>query len=70
MTAVARELAALSSPRSLRVIEQQVREGFRQTLAEAVTVADREQLASLQSEDFRVGVRAFMDKRPPAVTGR
>lgn len=61
----ARELAALSSPRSMRVIKRQLWGVATQTLGEAVDDADREMHLSLASEDFGEGVRHFLEKRPP-----
>jgi enoyl-CoA hydratase/carnithine racemase len=66
----ARELASSVSPRSLRVIKKQVYEAMFQSLGQAFDISEREMLASLQSEDFREGVAHYLEKRPPAFTGR
>ncbi len=65
-----RELVALSSPRSLRVMKQQIYQGLAQTLAEASQLAERELLQSLDCEDFKEGVAHFREKRTPRFTGR
>jgi enoyl-CoA hydratase/carnithine racemase len=66
----ARDLASGVSPRSLRVIKQQVYDALFQTLADAFETSEREMLASLQSEDFKEGIAHFLEKRAPAFTGR
>jgi enoyl-CoA hydratase/carnithine racemase len=68
--AYASELAGSVSPRSLKVIKKQVWDAQFHTLAEAYDVADREMLSSIESEDFREGVAHFVEKRPPAFTGK
>jgi enoyl-CoA hydratase/carnithine racemase len=68
--AAAVELAQLSSPRSMGVIKRQVHDAMFQSLAEAAEVADLEMFKSFGSEDFREGVSHFVEKRPPAFTGR
>jgi len=67
---LARDLASSVSPRSLRVIKQQVYGAMFQSLAEAFDASEREMLASLQSEDFKEGVAHFMEKRAPAFSGK
>jgi len=68
--AYAKELAEYSSPRSLKVIKKQLWQSVMQTLDEAMDVADHEMLLSLKSDDFKEGVKHFVEKRKAAFTGR
>lgn len=68
--AYAREMAESCSPRSLRVIKQQLWELPFQSLHEAVVTDSIEMLKANVCEDFQEGKRAFMEKRPPRFTGR
>lgn len=66
----ATQLATQVSPRSLRVMKRQVYESLFQTLAEATEQANAEMLKSFGCADFREGVAHFVEKRPPAFTGK
>lgn len=66
----ATELAANVSPRSLRIMKQQVYEAQFQGLGDAVDLATEEMIQSFASEDFREGVAHFLEKRAAVFTGR
>lgn len=68
--AFARNLAKHTSPRSFRVVKQQLYAGFEQTLEEARTLANDEAVKSFESEDYKEGIAHFLEKREPAFTGR
>jgi enoyl-CoA hydratase/carnithine racemase len=68
--AYAKEIAYNVSPRSIRVIKDQVYNAMFQTLSEACEMAGKEMVQSLQCEDFKEGVAHFVEKRAAAFTGR
>ena len=68
--AYARDLAYNVSPRSMRVMKDQVYSAMFQTLSEAFESSEQEMLQSLQCEDFKEGVAHFLEKRAAAFTGR
>ena len=68
--AYAREMAELCSPRSTRVLKQQLWELPFESLHEALISDSREMLSSNVCEDFEEGKRAFKEKRPPKFTGK
>lgn len=66
----AQMLATQVSPRSTRVMKQQLYRGLSQSLHEAIELGYEEMAASFDSEDFKEGVAHFVEKRAPAFTGR
>jgi enoyl-CoA hydratase/carnithine racemase len=66
----ATDLAQSCSPRSLRIIKQQIVALPLQTMVQHFAEADRLMHESLQTEDFKEGVAHFVEKRAPHFTGR
>lgn len=68
--AYAAELATMVSPRSMRVMKEQLYRTRNQSLGQAIGFAVKEMALSFQSEDFKEGVAHYVEKRSPAFTGR
>lgn len=66
----ATELATLSSPRSIAIMKRMIYGHQFTDLATATAEADAEMIASFPTDDFREGVRSFLEKRQPRFTGR
>jgi len=59
------QLAATASPASLKVMKQQIWRHLNMELGDAMKETNRLMQESLEREDFREGVRSFIEKRPP-----
>lgn len=60
-----KELAAVASPTSFKVIKAQVYRHLNMELGEAMQESNGWMAESLVREDFKEGVRSFIEKRPP-----
>ena len=60
-----RDLAMNCSPESLRIMKRQVYEQWTQSLGPAEREAIELMLESFNRPDFKEGVGAFLEKRPP-----
>ena len=60
-----RELAAVASPTSFKIIKAQVYRHLNMELGEAMKESNALMAESLEREDFKEGVRSFIEKRPP-----
>lgn len=61
-----RELAASVSPTSLRVMKAQVYRHLNMPLGDSLRESNTWMDESLKRDDFREGVRSFLERRPPA----
>ena len=60
-----KEMAAVAAPTSFKVIKAQVYRHLNMELGEAMQESNDWMAHSLGQEDFKEGVRSFIEKRPP-----
>ncbi len=65
----AESLAGRSSPRSMAIMKRQVYEALSSTLTRAAQIGDEQMAASFHAPDFKEGLAAFAEKRPPHYQG-
>jgi enoyl-CoA hydratase/carnithine racemase len=68
--AYARMLASEVSPRSLAAMKREIWNAQFSSLGDAIEAANIDMVASFASDDFKEGVAHYLEKRPPAFTGR
>jgi enoyl-CoA hydratase/carnithine racemase len=66
----AHEMAAITSPRTSRIIKRQLWHARSCSFADALAESMAETKACMDTEDFREGVASFKEKRPARFTGR
>lgn len=64
-TGYIKQLAASAAPMSLMVMKQQVYRHLNMPLGESMRDTNKLMAESLKRDDFREGVRSFMERRPP-----
>jgi enoyl-CoA hydratase/carnithine racemase len=64
----AHDLATNCCPTSMAIMKRQVLSDYSSTLPEATETANREMVASLRRDDFKEGVRSFLERRAPSFT--
>ena len=64
--AYVKELAGSASPTSLKLMKAQVYRHLNMPLGEAMRESNQWMEQSLKREDFREGVRSFIERRPPS----
>ncbi|SVA92919.1 uncharacterized protein METZ01_LOCUS145773, partial [marine metagenome] len=66
----AKELAKSVSPRSVRIMKEQIYNAQRETIDENLESSMKAMIESFDTEDFKEGVAHFIEKRAPKFTGK
>ena len=66
----AKELAESVSPRSVRIMKEQIYNAQRETIDENLESSMKAMIESFDTEDFKEGVAHFIEKRAPKFTGK
>ena len=66
----AKELAKSVSPRSVRIMKEQIYNAQRETIEENLESSMKKMVESFDTEDFKEGVAHFIEKREANFTGK